>query len=214
MERFDDTTAQDILEKIVSFEWDMFQAVNEGGPRADCQNDRKTFEGMRRAQFQAWSQVALESYLDDLLCAVLDGRNLVSEKYIHMMKYTAPTQYAALAAQLPVPDEAVTELAREISEALLAETADLRRQFPYVAGAGRPLRADSDDTGVTSIETYQLGELLTYSEGTLRLLLARLTELRAEGKSLAREILENTVRHYGYDSLERAEAAASERAGR
>ena len=211
MERIDDNTELNALDEIVSFEWDMFQAVNEGGPRADCQNDRETFEGMRRAQFQAWSSEASASYLDDLLNAVLDGRNLVSEKYIHMMKHASPRQYEALAKTIPAPGEEEKRLAREISEALLQETVTLQKQFPYVSGSGRPLRSQQDFTGVTSIETYQLGELLTYSEKTLSLLLKRLMALRAEGKSLAREIMEHTVKHYGYSSLESAEAATKAR---
>jgi hypothetical protein len=211
MERIDDNNGARILDEIVSFEWDMFQAVNEGGPRADCQDDRATFEGMRRAQFQAWSPEACASYFDDLLNAILEGRNLVSEKYIHMMKNTSPRQYAELLRLIPVPGEDEKRLANDISQALLEETEALQQQFPYVSGSGRPLRAQLDFTGVTSIETYQLSELLTYSGATLTLLREHLTALRSGGKSLAREILENTVKHYGYSSLESAEAATKAR---
>jgi hypothetical protein len=55
-------TKDELINKIISFEWDMFQAVNEGGPRASCQNDPKTFEGMRRGQFEAWTEEILTSY--------------------------------------------------------------------------------------------------------------------------------------------------------
>lgn len=154
----------DMISKIVLFEWDMFQAVNEGGPRADCQDDRITFEGMRRAQFMAWSEETRASYLDDLVNAVLDGRNLVKEKYIHMMKYAAPAQYGQLIQLIPAPDKAHIRMAQEISDILLAQTIVLHKMYPYVAGSGRPLRSVQDFSGVTSIETYQFGELLTYSE--------------------------------------------------
>jgi hypothetical protein len=209
MERIDDIT-----DKIVLFEWDMFQAVNEGGPRASCQDDRETFEGMRRAQFSTWSEAARASYFDDLANAVLDGRNLVAEKYIHMMRYSSPAQYAELVKLIPVPDESQTRLAQDISDKLLGETAILHKTYPCVSGAGRPLRSVQDFGGVTSIETYQLGELLTYSEKTLSLLKAHLLALEAAGKSLAREILENTVKHYGYPSLEAAEVSAKARLGK
>ena len=214
MEIIADNHDQAVLDNIVTLEWDMFQAVNEGGPRADCQNDRVTFDGMRRAQFAAWSPQARASYLDDLLNAILDGRNLVSEKYIHMMKSTAPRQYAALSGTFPAPGGEETKLAGEISEALLLETEALHRQFPFISGSGRPLRSRLDSAGVTSIETYQLSELLTYSGTTLRLLWEHLVALRNEGRSLAREILINTVRHYGYSSLESAEAETKARSDR
>lgn len=206
MDRFDD-----IMNKIISLEWDMFQAVNEGEPRASCQDDRVTFEGMRRGQFEAWSRETCESYLDDLLNAVLDGRNLVSEKYIHMMKDASPTQYDALVKTIPMPNEASVALAREISNKLLEQTVELFKNYPYVSGSGRPLRSVSDFSGVTSIETYQLGELFTYSQKTLSNLFKHLMDLEIKGESLAYSILENSVKHYGYQTLAEAEAATKAR---
>jgi hypothetical protein len=206
MDRFDD-----IVENIISLEWDMFQAVNEGGPRAGCQDDRFTFEGMRRGQFEAWSQEACASYLDDLLGAVLGSRNLVTEKYIHMMKYTSPIQYAELMKRIQQPGNDVIELAQKISDKLLDQTAALFAKYPYVTGSGRPLRSVSDFSGVTSIETYQLGELLTYSLNTLKVLMKDLLYLDSKGQSLAQMILENSIRHYGYKTLEDAEAATKAR---
>lgn len=212
MDSFDDKIDNGgIIDKIISLEWDMFQAVNEGGPRADCQDDRRTFEGMRRGQFEAWSQNVCESYLDDLLNAVLDGRNLVTEKYIHMMKYSSPIQYNALKEKTLLPSEDSKILAQEISDKLLEQTVDLFKDYPYVSGSGRPMRSISDFSGVTSIETYQLGELLTYSINTLTFLNAHLLNLQKNGVSLARLILENSVKHYGYKSLEDAEAATRAR---
>jgi hypothetical protein len=212
MDRINDTSDKEaVIHKIVALEWDMFQAVNEGGPRASCQEDRVTFEGMRRGQFEAWPQETCESYLDDLLNALLDGRNLVTEKYIHMMKNTSPVQYNTLITKLPQPDEQISVLARQISDKLLDQTVELFKSFPYVSGSGRPLRSASDFNGVTSIETYQLGELLTYSEKTLRLLKENLLALEMDGRPMAREILANSVKHYGYKTLEEAEAATKAR---
>lgn len=204
----------DTINKIISLEWDMFQAVNEGGPRASCQEDRFTFEGMRRGQFESWSKAACESYLDDLLNAVLDGRNLVTEKYIHMMKYSSPSQYSVLVQDIPCPDDETAQLARDISDKLLEQTISLIETYPYVSGSGRPLRSVSDLSGVTSIETYQLGELYTYSHQTLRLLMDHLQSLEEKGQSLARTILKNSVKHYGYRSLQEAEDATKERVER
>lgn len=199
--------ANEDINKIISFEWDMFQAVNEGGPRASCQEDRDTFEGMRRGQFEAWSPEACETYADDLANAELDERNLVKEKYIHMMKYSSPNQYEQLIQTIPMPDDVVKMLAQEVSDKLLEQTSALFKEYPYVSGSGRPMRSVSDFSGVTSVETYQLGELLTYSPQTLTALKNHLLALEEQGSSLARNILENSTKHYGYKTLEDAEAA-------
>ena len=204
-------TRDELIKKIITFEWDMFQAVNEGGPRASCQNDPATFEGMRRGQFEAWSDGTLASYADDLANAVLDERNLVMEKYIHMMKHSEPLQYEKLISLVTLPNPVVKALAQEISDKLLEQTVRLHQDYPYVSGSGRPLRSSSDLSGVTSIETYQLGELYTYSKKTLESLKAHLLSLETAGQSLAKNILENSVRHYGYQTLEDAEAATKKR---
>lgn len=200
----------EIINKIVSAEWDMFTAVNEGEERASCQEDRATFEGMRTAQFSQWSSGAACSYLEDLEEARRAGRNLVEEKYIHMMKTTEPSRYAALLPRVNAPGGEALALAQEVSGLLLEQTRLLFEDYPYVSGQGRPLYSAFDYAG-TSVETYQFGELLTYSVKTLAGLREHINALAAEGRSLAREILEATVKYYGYASLDAAEAAMKER---
>ena len=199
-----------IIERITQIEWEMFVSVNEGEERASCQEDRPSFEAMRFAQFETWPFDAVESYLGDLNAALSCGRNLVEEKYIHMMKSTEPSQYAALLPRIRTPSEEAASLAHEVSDLMLEQTRLLFELYPYIAGHGRPLYSTFDYSG-TSVETYQLGELLTYSEKTLMALKRYLTEPDSPGSTLARDILENTIKHYGYESLETAEAATKER---
>ena len=201
-----------LIHTIITLEWDMFQAVNEGGPRASCQDDRVTFEGMRRGQFQSWSAEACASYLEDLKNAVLHGRNLVTEKYIHMMKHSSPNRYAELSKRIPIPDRSLVQLAQEISDKLLVQTEVLFEEFPYVCSSGRPLRSTQDISGVVSIETYQIGEMLTYSVRTLEALRHHLAAFEKDGQSLARNIMENSVRHYGFKTLKEAETVMKVRA--
>ena len=70
-----------LIDAILEKEWPMFHNVN-GEERASCQNDYPVFEIMRRAQYDAWSPEALESYLADVTAAAAEGRNLAREKYI------------------------------------------------------------------------------------------------------------------------------------
>jgi len=199
-----------LIANIIEIEWEMFVSVNEGEERASCQEDRVTFEGMRAAQYNAWAHKAVASYLRDLENARLNGRNLVEEKYIHMMRTTEPAQYNALLARITVPTEKAQALAQEISDKLLEQTRVLFEDYPYVSGHSRPLYSTLD-YGYTSVETYQHGELLTYSEETLTDLLEHILKLEKDGVSLARVILENTIKFYGYESLDTAEAMTKER---
>lgn len=201
---------KNVIDRIVNYEWDMFQLVNAGGPRASCQEDRPTFEGMRRGQFEAWSQEAVDSYLEDLEAANKTGRNLIAEKYIHMMKSTSPRQYDQLVERVTLPTDGAMALVNEISDKMLEQTEVLHKDYPYVSGSGRPLYSTMDWQGTTSIETYQKSELMTYSQKTLELLKKHLFALDAEGRSLSRDILENSTKVYGYDTLDAAEAGMKE----
>lgn len=202
---------RELIGQIVSLEWDMFVSVNEGEDPASCQEDYRTFQGMRNAQFDAWPLSAAQSYLTDLETAKKEGRNLVEAKYIHMMKSTEPSKYDALISRVKAPSSSGGALAQEVSDLLLEQTRLLFEDYPYVSGQGRPLYSAFDYAAV-SIETYQLGELLTYSENTLSALKEHIIKLQNEGVSLARLILENSVSFYGYKSLDTAEAASKERA--
>lgn len=204
-----------LREQIVALEWDMFRHTNNRGGRAACQDDYATFSKMRLAQFSAWSDGAAESYLADLTAAQAQGRNLVAEKYLRMMKYTHPAEYAAQQHLLP-PDSAEKEaLAEEICAELLAQTVALRKVFPLVGARGRPVFSEADAGGFVSFQTYQLGELLTCSEETLRLLRVHLLALKAAGRSLAEEVTARSVCACGFSSLQEAETfLAAEQARR
>jgi hypothetical protein len=201
-----------VVDKILAIEWEMFQSVNENGPRAECQENPSMFDAMRRGQYSTWSNGALMNYLCDLRIAKADGRNLITERYIHMMKYTEPSAYEKLAGSLTCPSDRVCELADEICGRLLKQSASLAEKFPAVAALGRPLLSEGDGLDVTSVETYQKGELLTYSENTLIELRNHIDALEREGISLVRQILENHARYYGYGSLEDAEGSIRLRA--
>mgnify|MGYP003005199391 FL=1 len=185
----------------------MFDQVNEGGARASCQDDKETFYAMRRCQFAAWNEEMKEFYLDDLERAEEAGCNLLIEKYARMMKYTVPKEYAQIEARLPLVTAEKEELVNQIHAISMDWSRQLHQQYPHVAAGGRSLDDDAaSQFGGTSISTYLRGELLTYSEKTLRAYLRRQQELLAKGENMDRIILEETVKLYGYASLEEAEA--------
>ena len=80
-------------------------------------------------------------------------------------------------------------------------------RYPHILAAMRTLRTSDDTRNSTSFETYQRGELLTYSERTLALYEAQLT---APGADYGRAVLEDMARQWGFSSLEQLEERMGE----
>ncbi len=195
-----------LIELILEKEWPMFHNVN-GEERASCQNDYPVFRIMRLAQYEAWSVDALTAYLNDITAAEAAGRNLAREKYIRMMESTDPRGYEAFRGELPVVSEEKRALTEAIWAKMLVQTERMRESYPILALGGRPLHASEERDGWPSIETYQKCELLTYSEATLRALLANIEALEAEGKDFVCMVQENTVTGQGFQTMAEAEKA-------
>lgn len=195
-----------LIDAILEKEWPMFHNVN-GEERASCQNDHPVFEIMRRAQYEAWSVDALTAYLSDITAAAAEGRNLAREKYIRMMESTDPRGYAAFSGELPEVSDEKRAICESIWTKMLAQTERMRESYPILALGGRPLHASEERDGWASIETYQKSELLTYSEATLKALLANIEALEAEGKDFVYMVQENTVTGQGFPNMAAAEKA-------
>ncbi|MDR0600196.1 MAG: DUF4125 family protein [Treponema sp.] len=73
-----------------------------------------------------------------------------------------------------------------------------------------PFQGEESDF-FASVKTYLLGELATYSEKTLRLYEQYLDDLERRGENISRVILENTVKKYGFASLDEAESHTADR---
>lgn len=192
-----------LVEEIIALEWAEFQKVNNEGGRAYCQDDWPGFHIYRKSQFLAWNMQMLESYYADLVDAINDGRNLITEKYARMMESTAPERYLLIKDALPAITGEKQKLIDDIARISLKWAREFAEEYPEIAGSGRPLRAAEDNLYNTSVETYLRGELATYSENTLDLYYKYVTQLSAENKNLTKMIMENTVREYGYSSLDK-----------
>ena len=195
----------EIIREIVAKEWPMFHNVN-GEDRVDCQESPQTFEMMRSAQFKVWDEASLESYNKDLDAAIAADRSVVKEKYIWMMENTDKTGFEAFKHLLPEVSAEKEELIAQIWKIMLAQTEELRKTYPLLALGGRPLHA-SEETGWASIETYQTSELKTYSEETLKLLLAHIKDMQEKGEDFVYKIQENSVTCLGYKDMKEAEIA-------
>ena len=194
-----------LVTEIVELEWALFDKVQNQGGRAPCQDDWTTFQIMRSAQLSAWTPGMRWSYLTDLKTAQAEGRNPLAEKYGYMMEHTAPVEFEKIRDQLPSRTAEKDTVIKVICKAHVEWLEQLSTQYPKLTGRGRPIRSCEDGHGVTSFETYLWGELSTYSMETLRLYRAYVERLRWSGRNLNEMILENTVKQYGWSSLEDAE---------
>lgn len=189
---------------ILEIELRMFRAVPSAGGRAPCQDDVKTFRIMRSSQMASWSEPILASYLDDLERAEGAGRNLLTEKYARMMRRTWPAEYARIEPLLPPVAPRALQLIDEIVSVILAWEQELLDKYPNIVKRGRPIFSAEDSPRVTSLETYLRGELATYSVRTLELCLVHVRQQQAEKVNGSAMILAETMRQYGFASLEEA----------
>lgn len=203
---------QSTVRKVLDLEWEMFQAVRSLDGPAPCQQDRRTFEIMRRSQLLSWDQATAESYLSDLRRARAAGRNLMTEKYARMMESTSPCACRGMGAVLPQIDAPTARLVERLSALSVRWMEEAAAKYPLLTARGRPIHAYEDSAFSTSFETYNRAELATYSLETLRLLENHYLGFAAEGVNPAEVILGHTTAEYGFASSEQAEAALRKRA--
>jgi len=197
-----------IIDEIIQMEWEMFSnVVNEGG-RASCQEDPETFRIMRASQAETWSKELLESYLVDLKFAGAEGRNLMTEKYARMMKYTHPDEYKKIKDGLPVIKENAVQMINMIVKINLEWDVALSHRYPHLRAKGRRTYSCEDTPRATSVETYLRGEVETYSEKTIEIYYNYVLEQKSKDVNLKEMELLNVVRYYGYQSLEQADEYA------
>ena len=203
---------EDIIESIILMEWDFFDKVQNEGGRAFCQDDWDTFSKMRRSQYMAWSVPLLESWKADLICAREEGRNPLTEKYGYMMCISDSQNNEETARRLPTVPFEKKQAARRIADRLIPENEAFRSKYPRVSGRGRPLRTSDEPTsGWTSVETYELGELWTYSLRTLELFEENLVAFEKKGISYPETVVENGLKLRGFESLDQAEEYLAKR---
>lgn len=195
----------DYVAEIVRLEWEQFDQVKNEGGRADCQDDWNTFSVMRKSQYMAWPEELQISFLQDLQEAQQKGWNLITEKYARMMASTAPQKYKELEPSLPKRSEERIAIQEEIIKVQVAWMEVFATKYPLMAGNARSIHTVEDTPFNTSYETYLRGEIGTYSEQTFLLYGRFITQMYKQGRNLAYEIMENTAKFYGYQSVEDAE---------
>jgi len=190
-----------IIEKILEKEWKYFSNLNNIGGRADCQDNREDFIIMRKSQWETFNEETLLSYLEDLN----SKNNPLFQKYAQMMKYNSPEEYEKIKDILEKASEEKTDLINKIMFIYMEWEKEFFERYPIFSSMGRPLYSSEDDNIETSIETYLRGELLSYSEKTLKLYLNYIIDNKEKNINLAIKNMDNLARMQGFNDSDEVE---------
>ena len=202
-----DSPKDELINRIIEIEWNMFDQVTNTGGRAACQDDEWTCYVMRFSQFASFSEVMLQSYEQDLYQAQREGRNVITEKYGYMMEYTDPAYFdRELKAVLPQISAAKSELVDRVVNLLLGFEKAFDERYPGLYSKSRPLQGTQ--TADVSFHIYTIGELKTYSMRTLELYYQHIAGIDPadENHNPSFVIHRMTTSFYGYGSMDDAEA--------
>lgn len=190
-----------LIEEILEKEWTYFSKLNNIGGRADCQDNKEDFIIMRKSQWETFNNETLLSYLEDLN----SQNNPLFQKYAQMMRYNSPKEYEKIKDILENPSENKIKLVNEIMLIYMKWEEEFFEKYPIFSSMGRPLYSVEDNSFETSIETYLKGELLSYSEKTLKLYLKYIYEMKEKNINLAIKNMENIAKMQGFKNSDEVE---------
>ncbi len=196
---------EELAEEIARLEFKAFDKVKNLGGRASCQDDWGTFSIMRKSQYLTWNKTMLMQYMYDFDREYRRGHNLIEEKYGRMMESTAPEEYARIKDHFPELSQEKKAIIGQIVGMQVGWMEEFAESYPALAGNARKIHTWEDDPFDTSYETYLRGELGTYSDKMLELYGRYVVEYARAGKNPAYDIMQNSVKMYGYADVEEAE---------
>lgn len=206
--RFAALSDGELADAVVKTEFEAFDKVKNEGGRAYCQNDWPTFSVMRKSQYMTWNRTMLMQYLYDFRREYERGHNLITEKYGRMMESTAPERYAEIKDNFPELSEEKKAVIEQIVGIQMRMMEEFAEEYPNVAHNARSLHTYEDNPADTSYETYLRGEISTYSDKMLQLYGRYVVRCASEKLNIARQIIENTAKLYGYNNIEEFEQCA------
>lgn len=201
-EFIDSHTKEELVDMVVKLEWEAFDQVKNAGGRADCQDNWGVFSVMRKSQFLTWPKELIFSYLADFVEANEKGWNMITEKYGRMEASTCPEEYEKIKDKMPQISAKKAVIVDEIVKLQVGFMEEFAREYPKACQNMRSIHTWEDTRYNTSYETYLRGELLTYTDETLRMYGEFVVDLYRNNQNLAKLTVTNTALLYGYKSLD------------
>ena len=190
-----------LITDVVSNEWEMFTNTNNIGRRSSCQDQKGNFIASRAAYWNMFDGQVLSSYLKDLSNAKSNKINLAAQKYGYMMESTDPDYFKTIKHLLvPVSDkklklvDSIMLIYMKWEESLISSSLDNKNRVLY---------KQYDSKYNTSVETYMRGELTSYSEETLSIILAQFLKNVSDGENPVKNYL-LTLKNYEEGSKSRS----------
>jgi len=179
---------QELMEKIIEMELDMFLRVRASEPAA-CQEHPEAFRTMRWMAHSVLPLEVLLSYLNDLQEARRLDRNLMTEKYARMENKIPKIK------ESPLIDEIVQVESRWLGS--------LTEKYP--------LTFKGETAG---FQNYLACELETYSDRTLEVYHQVILEAKTANRNLVEERYNNLFEKLGYGSIAGREEQARKETGK
>ena len=198
---------EELIKEIIDREWEMFSVLKNTGGIAECQNNKPEFIIMRSGQWDNLPDKILESYKQDLIDAKEFGRNLLEEKYIRMMEYSAPSEFEGIKHLLPNISNGSLTLIKQIEKIYLNWGDEFESKFPKFSKLCRPLRSSGDIPERASVQTYLIGELSSYSTRTVLFYYDYVKQCVEKGINLIYVTHTDVVKKKGFNSIEEVESA-------
>ena len=182
-----------IINRIVEYEWEMFQRLTTTQRNLACRNNKYMFLLMRSSQWRVYPLNVQASYLNDIHQALLENRNLLFERYAYMMVLTEHLIEDEVTKILPVIEKEKKDLVDKIIKHHKFWYESVANKLPIVTSAGRPIVYGG--VGEIDVFTYLKGELFTYSINTLINILEAEKMMMSQNKNLVIEIYKNYTKY-------------------
>lgn len=207
-----------LIKRIVNLEHKMFREIHTDTQGEKCKEGEKLFILERKSFFTPLSDNTLKSYLNGLEDAMVEGRNLLKEKYLRMdeslnikdkdtKQVGLKVGYERSKTQCDIEgppdnsnslDEEHKKLLEKIIKIESKWQNELREKYPNIFKDNR-IRS----RGV-NFEKYLKGELETYPPLTIEYYFQDVSNAEKEGRNLALKGYEYMFKELKYNSLEEA----------
>jgi len=207
---------ESLIKRIVKLEYKMFKEIHTNAQGEKCKDREGTFILERKSFCHPWSNETLRSYLHGLEDAIVEGRNLLKEKYLKMdeslnikgMKQVdLKTGYERSKTQCDVEgppdnsnslDEEHKILIQKIIEIETRWQNELIEKYPNI------FKTKVNRSKGLNFEKYLRSELETYPPLTIEYYFRDVLNAEKEGRNLALEGYEYMFKELNYSSLEEA----------